>query len=123
MILEELNQLKGDNDLVIGTRVRVRVVKNKVAPPLRVAEFDIMNEDGISRNGNLLDVATELGILSKSGSFFNYEGKVIAQGREGSKMYFKENPKFADEIEKKIREISTSGKKLPTEIGEDKEDE
>ena len=83
-----------------------------------------MNEDGISRAGNLLDVSTELGILTKSGSFFNYEGKVIAQGREGSKAYIRENPKFADELEKKIRELSVSGKKLPTEIGEDtKEDE
>ncbi|MDP3917624.1 MAG: recombinase RecA [Candidatus Woesebacteria bacterium] len=120
--IRRIESLKGDNDLVIGTRVRVRVVKNKVAPPLRVAEFDIMNEDGISRNGNLLDVSVELGILTKSGSFFNYEGKVIAQGREGSKTYFKENPKFADEIEKKIREISASGKKLPTEIGENEAD-
>lgn len=121
--IRRIESLKGDNDLVIGSRVRVRVVKNKVAPPLRVAEFDIMNEDGINRSGNLLDVSVELGILTKSGSFFNYEGKVIAQGREGSKLYFKENPKFADDIEKKIRELSVSGKKLPTEIGEDvKED-
>jgi len=121
--IRRIESLKGDNDLVIGSRVRVRVVKNKVAPPLRVAEFDIMNEDGISRAGNLLDVSVELGILTKSGSFFNYEGKVIAQGREGTKAYFKENPKFADDIEKKIREISVSGKKLPTEMGEEtKED-
>lgn len=121
--IRRIESLKGDNDLVIGTRVRVRVVKNKVAPPLRVAEFDIMNEDGISRSGNLLDVSIELGILKKSGSFINYEGKVIAQGREGSKAYIKENPKFADELEKKIREISTSGKKLPTEIGEENKEE
>ncbi len=122
--IRRIESIKGDNDMVIGSRVRVRVVKNKVAPPLRVAEFDIMNEDGISRVGNLLDVSVELGILAKSGSFFNYEGKVIAQGREGTKLYFKENPKFADEIEKKIRDLSISGKKLPTEIGEDtKEDE
>ncbi|MEK7100295.1 MAG: recombinase RecA [Patescibacteria group bacterium] len=121
--IRRIESLKGDNDLIIGSRVRVRVVKNKVAPPLRVAEFDIMNEDGISRAGNLLDVSVELGILTKAGSFFNYEGKVIAQGREGTKLYFKENPKFADDIEKKIRELSASGKKLPTEIGEDvKED-
>ncbi len=121
--IRRIESLKGDNDMVIGSRVRVRVVKNKVAPPLRVAEFDIMNEDGISRAGNLLDVSVELGILAKSGSFFNYEGKVIAQGREGTKTYFKENPKFADDIEKKIRELSVSGKKLPTEMGEEtKED-
>ncbi|MFA6420593.1 MAG: recombinase RecA, partial [archaeon] len=96
-----------DGDNVIGARARVRVVKNKVAPPLKVAEFDIMNDEGISKSGNLLDVAVDLGIITKSGSFFNYEGKVIAQGREGAKAYIKENQKFATEIEKKIREMAT----------------
>ena len=112
-----------DGDNVIGARARVRVVKNKVAPPLKVAEFDIMNDEGISKSGNLLDVAVDLGIITKSGSFFNYEGKVIAQGREGAKAYIKENQKFATEIEKKIREMATSGKKLPKEIGEEEKDE
>jgi recombination protein RecA len=111
-----------NGELVIGTRARVRVVKNKLAPPLRVAEFDIMNDEGISKTGGLLDVAVDLGILAKSGSFFNYDGKVIAQGREGAKQYFKDTPKFAEEIEKKIRETMASGKKLPKELGEDKED-
>ncbi len=110
-----------DGDLVIGNRTRVRVVKNKVAPPLRVAEFDIMN-DGISKEGGLIDVAVELGILEKKGSFFNYEGKVIAQGREGAKAFLKENSEVANQIEKKIREMATSGKKMPKEIGEEKED-
>lgn len=112
-----------DGDKVIGNRTRVRVVKNKVAPPLRVAEFDIMNEEGISKTGAILDVALELGLVSKSGSFFNYEGKVLAQGREGAKAYLAENSKFADELEKKIREIAASGKKLPKELGEEKEEE
>ena len=112
-----------DGDNVIGTRVRVRVVKNKVAPPLKIAEFDIMNDEGISKSGNLLDVAVDLDIIIKSGSFFNYDGKVIAQGREGAKAYIKENTKFAAEIEKKIREIATSGKKLPKEIGEEDKEE
>ena len=112
-----------DGDNVIGTRVRVRIVKNKVAPPLKVAEFDIMNDEGISKAGNLLDVAVELGIITKSGSFYNDEnGKVLAQGREGTKGYIRENKKFADEIEKKIREVMTSGKKLPKEIGEVEEE-
>lgn len=110
-----------DGDNVIGNRTRVRVVKNKVAPPLRVAEFDIMN-DGLSREGGLVDVGVELGILDKKGSFYNYDGKVIAQGREGTKAYLKENKNVADEIEKKIREAATSGKKLPKEIGEEKID-
>lgn len=112
-----------DGDNVIGTRSRVRVVKNKMAPPLKVAEFDIMNDEGISRSGGLLDVAVELGIIGKSGSFFNYDGKPIAQGREASKLYITENPKFAEEVDKKIRDFSNSGKPLPKEIGEeDKED-
>ena len=108
---------------MIGTRSRVRVVKNKVAPPLKVAEFDIMNDEGISKSGNLLDVAVDLGIITKSGSFFNYDGKVLAQGREGAKAHIKENEKFAHEIEKKIRDLATSGKKLPKEIGEEEKDE
>ncbi|MDP1759942.1 MAG: recombinase RecA, partial [Candidatus Woesebacteria bacterium] len=121
--IRRIESIKGDNDLVIGTRVRVRVVKNKVAPPLRVAEFDIMNEDGISKPGNILDGGVELGILTKSGSFFNYDGKVIAQGREGAKVYIRDNPKFAETIEKKIREMAATGKKLPTEIGEKNKEE
>lgn len=112
-----------DGDNIIGARSRVRVVKNKVAPPLKVAEFDIMNDEGISKSGNLLDVALDLGILTKSGSFINYEGKVIAQGREGAKTYIKENAKFANDLEKKIREIASSGKKLPKEIGEEGKEE
>ncbi len=112
-----------DGDNVIGTRSRVRVVKNKVAPPLKVAEFDIMNDEGISKSGNFLDVAVDLGLIIKSGSFFNYEGKVLAQGREGAKLYIKENEKFAIELEKKIRELATSGTKLPKEIGEEEKDE
>ncbi len=112
-----------DGDKVIGSRHRARIVKNKVAPPLRVAEFDIMETEGISKTGGLLDVGLELGIIGKSGSFFNYDGKPIAQGREAAKMYMAENPKFADEIDKKIREVMTSGKSLPKEIGEVEEKE
>lgn len=111
-----------DGEQVIGSRSRVRVVKNKVAPPLRVAEFDIMNDTGISREGGILDVAIDLGLINKSGSFFNYQGKVLAQGREGAKAYLAENAKFAEEIEKKIREVAASGKELPKEIGEEKEE-
>ena len=111
-----------DGEQVIGVRTRARIVKNKVAPPLKVAEFDIMNDEGISRPGGLLDVASELGIVGKSGSFFNYEGKPIAQGREAAKAYIRENEKFAVEIEKKIRDVAASGKKLPKEIGEEKEE-
>lgn len=109
-----------DGDLVIGSRHRARIVKNKVAPPLRVAEFDIMNDEGISKSGGLLDVAVDLGLISKSGSFFNYDGKVIAQGREGTKKVIKGDKKFAAKLEKEIRDVVASGKKIPKEIGEEK---
>ncbi|MBX4205663.1 DNA recombination/repair protein RecA, partial [Candidatus Microgenomates bacterium] len=86
-------------------------------------ERGIMNDEGISKSGGLLDVGVELGIITKAGSFFNYDGKVIAQGREGAKTYIKDNPKFAEELDKKIREkVSSSKKSLPTEIGETKEE-
>jgi len=119
--LRRIDILK-DGEKVIGSRHRARIVKNKVAPPLRVAELDIMEEEGISKTGGLLDVAVELGIIGKSGSFFNYNDKPIAQGREAAKLYLKENQKLYDEIDKKIREVAASGKKLPKEIGEEKEE-
>ncbi len=107
-----------DGDVVIGSRHRARVVKNKVAPPLRVAEFDIMNDEGISKTGGLLDVAVDLALIEKKGSFFNYNGQVIGQGREGAKMEFAKNKKLAEEVERKIREAVAAGKKVPKEIGE-----
>jgi len=115
--LRRIEVLK-DGDEVIGSRHRARIVKNKVAPPLRVAEFDIMNEEGISKTGGLIDVGTELNILEKKGSFYNYDGKVLAQGREGAKAALRDNQKLFDEIEKKIREAVAKGKKIPKEIGE-----
>ena len=112
-----------DGDKVIGSRHRARIVKNKVAPPLRVAEFDIMEKEGISRMGGLLDVGIELGIIGKNGSFFNYDGKPIAQGKEAAKLYLTENEKLALEIDKKIRDMMTSGKPLPKEIGEEEKED
>jgi recombination protein RecA len=112
-----------DGDVAIGSRHRVRVVKNKVAPPLRIAELDIMGDEGISKAGGLLDVAVDLALITKKGSFYNYKGKVMAQGREGAKMEIKKNKKLAEEIEKKIREAVASGKKVPKEIGEANESE
>jgi recombination protein RecA len=120
--LRRIEVLK-DGEMVIGSRHRARVVKNKVAPPLRVAEFDIMEKEGISRSGGLLDVAVELGLISKSGSFFNFDGKPLAQGREGAKAYIEEHAKFAEELDKKIREAFASGKKVPKELGESEEKE
>ncbi len=109
-----------DGDMAIGSRHRVRIVKNKVAPPLRVAELDIMADEGISKAGGLLDVAVDLGLIERKGSFFNYDGKVLAQGREGAKSVIREKRKFAKELEKKIRDVVASGKKVPKEIGEEK---
>jgi recombination protein RecA len=120
--LRRIEVLK-DGEMVIGSRHRARIVKNKVAPPLRVAEFDIMEKEGISRSGGLLDVAVELGIMGKSGSFYNFDGKPLAQGREGAKAYIEEHSKFADELDRKIREAFASGKKFPKELGETEEKE
>jgi len=110
-----------DGDMVIGSRHRARIVKNKVAPPLRIAEFDIMNDEGISRTGGLLDVAVDLALIEKKGSFFSYDGKPLAQGKEGAKMLLRGDKKLAEEIERRIREAVAAGKKVPKEIGEEKE--
>lgn len=120
--LRRIEVLK-EGEKVIGSRHRARIVKNKVAPPLRVAEFDIMETEGISKTGGLLDVGLELGLIGKSGSFFNYEGKPIAQGKEAAKLYLKDHPHIADELDKKIREMVASGKKLPKEIGEEEKED
>jgi recombination protein RecA len=87
----------------LGTRVRVKVVKNKVAPPFHTAEFDIMFDHGISQEGNLLDVGLELGLVSKAGAFFSYGDIRLGQGRESAKKYLAENPELAQEIEERIR--------------------
>jgi recombination protein RecA len=107
-----------DGDKVIGSRHRVKVVKNKVAPPFRVAEFDIMNLGGVSKAGGLLDVGVEMDVIEKSGAFFKYKGKVLAQGREGVKMTLDEDPKLTAEIEKAIWQKVKEVKKVPQEVGE-----
>lgn len=89
---------------MIGNRTRVKVVKNKVAPPFKVAEFDIMYGEGISKYGNILDVGANSGIVTKAGSWYSYGDTRLGQGRENSKEYLKENPELAREIEMKIRE-------------------
>lgn len=101
-----------EGDKVIGSRHRVRIVKNKVSPPFRVAEYDVMH-DGISKEGALLDVGIEFNILTKSGAFIKYGGQTIGQGREATKMYFKENPKVAKEISEQIWKIVRSGQAQP----------
>jgi recombination protein RecA len=97
---------------IIGNRTRVRVVKNKVAAPFRTAEFDIMYNEGISRAGDLLDLATQLDIITKRGSFFSYGDLRLGQGRENAKDYLRLNPTLADEIELAVRHQAMSGELL-----------
>jgi len=104
---------------IIGSRTRVRVVKNKVAPPFRTAEFDIMYNEGISKAGDLLDLATELDIITKRGSFYSYGDIRLGQGRENSKQFLRENPDLADEIELAVRQQAMEGVLLPYEGEED----
>ena len=93
---------------VIGVRTKAKVVKNKVAPPFKEAEFDIMYGEGISKEGSILDVAAEMNILQKSGTWYNYGELRLGQGRENSKKYLKDNPELRDEIEAKVRESLSS---------------
>jgi len=104
MDIRRIAALKNGQD-VIGGRTRVKVVKNKVAPPFKQAEFDIMYGTGISREGDILDLGVDNDIVEKSGSWFSYNGTRIGQGRENVKQYLKENPETADEIETKLREM------------------
>jgi recombination protein RecA len=92
-----------DGDQVIGGRTRVKVVKNKLAPPFREAEFDIMYGEGISREGDLLDLAVEKRIIEKSGAWFAYGGERLGQGRENAKQFLKENPDIRQIIEDRVR--------------------
>jgi len=94
-----------DGAEVVGSRVRAKVVKNKVAPPFRIAEFDILYGKGISREGSLLDVGVEQGLIKKSGAWFTYEGEQIGQGRENARQFLLENPDVALDIEKRIRDV------------------
>lgn len=91
-------------DVIVGNRVRVKVVKNKVAPPFKVVEFDIMYGTGISREGDILDVAVDRGIVDKAGAWFSYNDEKLGQGRENVKQLFKEKPELMEEIELKVRQ-------------------
>jgi recombination protein RecA len=93
-----------DGDTVVGSRVRVKVVKNKVAPPFREAEFDIVYGEGISRTGSLIDLGTQQKIIEKSGAWYAYNGERIGQGRDNAKRFLLENPAIAAEVEAKLRE-------------------
>ncbi len=101
--IRRIGQIKVGDD-IIGNRTKVKIVKNKIAPPFRIAEFDIMYNEGISHTGDVLDLAVNHEIVAKSGAFFKYNDETIGQGRDKAKKYLKENPKVLAEIEKKVRD-------------------
>ena len=105
--IRKIENIKQDGE-VIGNRARVKVIKNKVAPPFREAEFDIIYGKGISKEGNILDLAVNLNIIEKAGAWFSYNGEEIGQGRENAKQYLMDNPKIMNEIEGKIRDNFTT---------------
>ena len=123
MDVRRIESLKQGGE-VIGNRTRVKIVKNKVAPPFREAEFDIMFGQGISREGDILDLAADTGVVNKSGAWYAYNGEKIGQGRENAKIYLKENPMIAEEIEAKVRDFysldgASEGAEAKPEVLED----
>ena len=121
--IRRVESIKQDGE-VVGNRTRVKIVKNKVAPPFREAEFDIIYGKGISKEGNILDIAVNLDIIEKSGSWFSYKGERIGQGRENVKAYLAEHPDVMNEIETKIRDnYATAFEKSLGEEVEDPEQE
>ncbi|KIY20521.1 MULTISPECIES: recombinase RecA [Mesobacillus] len=114
--------LKQGNDMV-GNKTKIKVVKNKVAPPFRTAEVDIMYGEGISKEGEIIDMGSDLDIVDKSGSWYSYNGERLGQGRENAKIFLKENPSIRLEIQKKIRDhYSLDGEIVVTEVDEDQEE-
>ena len=103
MDVRRIETLKQGGEMV-GNRTRIRVVKNKIAPPFKEAEFDIMFGEGISREGDILDLAANTGVINKSGAWYAYEGDKIGQGRENAKQFLKQNPEICREVEEKVRE-------------------
>jgi recombination protein RecA len=102
--IRRTGQIK-DGEEIVGNRTKVKIVKNKIAPPFRVAEFDIMYNEGISKTGDVLDLAVQHGVVGKSGAWFDYNDAKIGQGREATKKYLKENKDVLAEIEQKVRDI------------------
>jgi len=121
--IRRIGQIKEGADNITGNRTRVKVVKNKVAPPFKVVEFDIMYGEGISKVGEILDLGVELNIVQKSGSWFSYDGSKLGQGRDGVKQILLDNPELMDEIEQKIRAIVKGEPEKVAEVMEDKSGE
>lgn len=103
MDIRRTGQIKVGDD-IIGNRTKVKIVKNKIAPPFRLAEFDIMYNEGISKTGDILDLAAQYGVIEKSGAFYKYGGETIGQGRDKTKTFLKDNPEIMSEIDSKVRE-------------------
>ncbi|WP_309122958.1 recombinase RecA [Paenibacillus sp.] len=120
--VRRIETIKQGNDMV-GNRTRIKVVKNKVAPPFKQAEIDIMYGEGISREGSIIDIGTELDIVQKSGAWFSFDGERLGQGRENAKQFLKDNPKIAEVIDKKIREATVVAPGLPAGIAAEDEDD
>ena len=118
--IRKIENIKQDGE-VVGNRARVKVIKNKVAPPFREAEFDIVYGKGISKEGNILDMAVNLDIIEKSGSWFSYNGEKIGQGRENVKQYLHNNPEVMEEVEKKVRDNFEQA--FEKSLGDNEEDE
>lgn len=112
--------IKDKENNVVGNHVKVKVVKNKLAPPFRTAEFDIMYGTGISKSGELVDIGVEQGVIDKAGSWYSYGETKIAQGRESAKQFMEDNPEVAEEIEQKIKDSITGKKEEEEEEKEDK---
>lgn len=119
--VRRIESIKQGNELV-GNRTRIKVVKNKVAPPFKQAEIDIMYGEGISREGSIIDIGTEMDIVDKSGAWYSYEGDRLGQGRENAKQYLKDNPKVADTIELRIRDSSNLSAVSPNLSDRDNDD-
>lgn len=121
--VRRVETIKQGNDMV-GNRTRIKVVKNKVAPPFKQAELDIMYGEGISREGSIIDIATEMDIVNKSGAWYSFEGDRLGQGRENAKQFLKDNPQIASVIERKIREASNMQQgAVHMAVSEDDEDD
>ena len=111
MDIRRTGQIKVGDD-IIGNRTKVKIVKNKIAPPFRLAEFAIMYNEGISKTGDILDLAAQYGVVEKSGAFYKYGGETIGQGRDKTKTFLKDNPEIMSEIDNKVREAVKSSEEL-----------
>ena len=121
--IRRIGQIKESPDDITGNRVKVKVVKNKVAPPFKVVEFDIMYGRGISKSGEIVDLGVELNVIQKAGSWFSYNGNKLGQGRDTVKQLIEDNPELMDELEKKIKGKISSGSEIKEEVEEEDEKE